>query len=88
VSPSEARAELFGWLVRKGKGLDPATLTRSTRLLEGRHITSLQIPDLLLFLESLREHPIDVTRLRAGDFDDIDTICARYLSGCESEVQC
>jgi hypothetical protein len=52
-------------------------------LLERRYLTSLQLPELLLFLEALRGEAIDVTSLRAGDFRDIDTICARYLTGAE-----
>ncbi len=70
---------LFAWVLRKGKGLTPETLTGTTPLLEGRHVTSLQIPELILYLEHLRGEPIDVMAMKAGDFRDLDTICTRFL---------
>lgn len=84
-SLAEDRGALFQWVLRKGRGVDPTTLTGSTPLLDGRHLNSLHIPDLLLFIEQLRGRPVDISRLRAGDFRDLDTICARFLAGDHKE---
>lgn len=80
TTSTDPRQGLIAWVERKARGLDGQVLTGSTPLLSGGHLRSLHIPELLLYLEELRGSPVDVTRLRAGDFDDIDTICSRFLA--------
>jgi len=72
---------LRSWVARKAKDLPPEGLTDDLPLLEGRHLTSLHIPELILLLEALRGEAIDVERLQAGDFRDLRTIAARFLVG-------
>jgi hypothetical protein len=72
---------LRGWVARKAKGLPPEGLADDLPLLEGRYLTSLHIPELILLLEGLRGEAIDVERLQAGDFRDLRTIAARFLVG-------
>jgi hypothetical protein len=78
VASVEAAA-LREWVARKARDLPPAGLTDDLPLLEGRHLTSLHIPELILLLEGLRGETIDVERLQAGDFRDLRTISARFL---------
>jgi hypothetical protein len=85
MTHADSRALLVDWVLERGKGLTRETLAGDTPLLERRHLTSLQLPELLLFLEALRDAPIDVTKLCAGDLQDIDTICDRYLAGTGQE---
>jgi hypothetical protein len=68
------------WIAGKAKGLPPEGLADDLPLLEGRHLTSLHIPELILLLERLRGRAIDVQGLRAGDFRDVSTIAARFLT--------
>jgi len=72
---------LRSWVARKAKDLPPEGLTDDLPLLEGRYLTSLHIPELILLLEALRGEAIDVERLQAGDFRDLRTIAARFLIG-------
>ena len=58
-----------------GDGFDDRTPLIASRLL-----TSLQVTDLLLFLEELRGTPLDPRSLRPGVFRDIDTIAATFLA--------
>jgi len=81
--PSAVR-DLRSWLLANGRNLREDTLTDSTALFEQRHITSIQVPDLLLLIESLRGKAIDLAALRPGDLKDLRTITARFLS--ESHV--
>ncbi|HWL85006.1 MAG TPA: hypothetical protein VNO21_04355 [Polyangiaceae bacterium] len=74
-----AREEVRNWVLLHAKDLSEASLTDTTPLLEARHITSLLVPDLLLLLESLRQEPIDLANLKAGDLRDLRTIYARFL---------
>jgi hypothetical protein len=88
MTHADSRAQLVEWVLERGNGLTRETLAGDTPLLERRHLTSLQLPELLLLLEALRDAPIDVTKLCAGDLRDINTICERYLgdAGQESEA--
>lgn len=74
-----ARAEVRHWVLRNATDLTEDRLTETTPLLEGRIITSLHIPELLLLLERLRCRPIDLSALRPGDLKDLATIYARFL---------
>jgi hypothetical protein len=76
---SEPIAQLRAWVSARASDLPPGGLTDDLPLLAGRHLTSLHIPELILFLERLRRQPIDVEVLGAGDFRDVATIAARFL---------
>jgi hypothetical protein len=78
--PTTALTELRSWVAAKGKDLPPDGPADDLPLLEGRHLTSLHIPELILLLERLRGRAIDVEELQAGDFRDIRTIAARFLA--------
>ena len=77
-SEQEIREALRSWVLSKARNFDGSTLTDSTPLFEERQLTSLHVPELLLFLERLRGGPIDVDDLRPGDFRDIDTLVLRF----------
>lgn len=82
VTPApSALDQLRRWILKNARGLTEETLDETTPLLAGRHLTSLQVPELLLFIESLRREPIDVSKLGEGDLKDIRTICERFLTG-------
>jgi hypothetical protein len=80
MSTTTGRTQLEEWLLERGDGLTREGLTGDTPLLERRHLTSLQLPELLLFHETVRGEPIDVMSLTTGDLRDVDTICARFLT--------
>ena len=75
-----ARQAIRAWVRQHSpSGLDAAFDDR-TPLIASRLLTSLQITDLLLFLEELRGEPLDPASLRPGVFRDIDTIYATFLA--------
>ncbi|WP_290062218.1 hypothetical protein [Amycolatopsis solani] len=78
--PSELD-EVRTWVVAKATGLPPGELTDDLPLLEGRILTSLHVPELILLLERLRGEPIDVEQLRPGDFHSLRVIADRFLGG-------
>jgi hypothetical protein len=67
------------WIVSASGRIARDELRDDTALLESRIITSLQVMDLILFVESLARRPVDVERLAPGAFRDIDTICRTFL---------
>ena len=50
-----------------------------TPLLANRLIDSLQLMELVLFLEELTDRPLRAEQLVPGAFSDIDTICRRFF---------
>jgi hypothetical protein len=72
-------AALRAWIAQRAGGLPPEGLTDDLPLLEGRHLTSLHIPELILLLERLSGAAIDVQRLQPGDFRDVATIARQFL---------
>ncbi len=76
---ADIRQELRTWVGQHGRNLQPGELRDTTPILEQRIISSLQIIDMILFLESLAERPIAIGELKPGAFKDIDTICRTFF---------
>jgi acyl carrier protein len=73
------KERLRAWIVEHGKRIDAADLRDDTPLLERRILTSLQIADLLLFLEELRDAPIDLEGLSGAAFRDLSSLVQTFL---------
>jgi acyl carrier protein len=56
-----------------------AELRDDTPLVSGGLIDSLRLTELILFLEELREAPLDVEQLQPGSFRDLATIRRVFL---------
>lgn len=74
MTSTEIRQALRQWVLERNASLEPAQLNDDTPLLSQRLVTSLQVTDLLLFIESLRQRPVEVESLTSGSFRDIHTI--------------
>lgn len=77
------RAAVRSFVLGLNPGLDPAELRDDTPLVTTRLVTSRDILDLLLLVESLRRRPIDPRTLVASTFADIDAIVRALLSGTD-----
>lgn len=80
----EIRATLRDWVVRTNGKVSPSDIQDDTPILERRIVKSLDIMDLILFLEELRGRPIDVEKLKPGVFRDIDAIWRNFFDGAPS----
>ena len=78
-SESENRQALRDWVIRKNGKMRAEELDDQTPIIERRIITSVQVMDLILFLEELRGEPIDVTDLKVGVFRSIDAIYRNFF---------
>jgi acyl carrier protein len=78
-SEAEVRETLRGWLCRTGGKVRPEQLRDDTPILERRLISSLQVMELILFLEQLRGAPVDAEAIRPGAFRDIDSIYQSFF---------
>jgi acyl carrier protein len=77
------RDAVRAWILQKAPKLDPALLTDDTQILKERLITSLQIMDLILFIESRRKGSIDRTRMKPENFQTIRGICDAFFGGAD-----
>ncbi len=68
------------WVLERNPDLKEADLADDTPLIERRYLTSLQVTDLLMFLEELRGAPVDPAHLEPGVFRSIDTIHQAFLA--------
>ena len=76
-----AREALREFVLDLNPEFDEAKLQGDTPLLETRLLTSRNVLELLLLVESLREAPIDPRTLVPRTFADIDSIVATLLTG-------
>lgn len=73
------KSVLRRWILARNTGIQPQELADDTLILKGRILTSLQLMDLILFLEELRERAIKTDCLRPGAFDTVDAIYETFL---------
>ena len=80
----EIRHALRDWVVRTNGKVAPNEIQGDTPILERRIVKSLDVMDLILFLEELRGRPIDVEKLKPGVFRNIDAIWENFFEGASS----
>lgn len=77
---STAKDRLRAWVLENGRRVDGVELTDETPLLEKRILSSLQIADLLLFLEELRGTPVELEGLTGSSFRDLGSMSRAFLA--------
>lgn len=75
----EARKALRDWIIKTNGKIRPEDLTDETAIIERRIISSLQVMDLLLFLEALTGKSVDVEKLKPGIFQNINTLYENFF---------
>lgn len=75
----QIRQALRDWIVANSGKVVPEELTGATPIIERRIISSVQVMDLILFLEQLGGKPIDVERLEPGAFHSIEAIVRGFF---------
>ena len=78
-SEDEIRQGLREWIAKTNGRMRPEDLGDQTPIIEQRIISSLQVMDLIFFLEQLSGRPIEVDNLKPGVFRDIDTIYQNFF---------
>ena len=77
--PTAARAQLHEWVLAKNGRMAAAELTDDTLILARRVVNSLQVMDLILFIERLRGVPVDVRQIKPGCFRSIGAIVESFF---------
>ena len=84
MTEPEVREALRRWVRDRNPDLAAGEPDDATPLIERRYLTSLQVADLLVHIERLRQAPVDPTALRPGAFRSIDAIWAAFFAGARS----
>ena len=77
----EIRQALREWVLKNSSKIETNELNDNTPLIEQRIIKSVQIMDLILFIEKLRDRSIEVDSLKPGTFRNIDAIYNNFFAG-------
>ena len=75
-----SRDALREWIRQRNPDIPPGEPADGTRIIERRYLTSLQVADLLLYIEELRQAPVDPSRRKPGGFASIDSIPAAFFA--------
>ncbi len=79
MNADETRAHLRQWVLDNSKQPELSDVQDDTEILERRLITSLQIMDLILYLEHLLGRPVDVSRIQPGAFATVHAIYETFF---------
>ena len=80
ITEKDAREQLKNWIVSHSKK-QIESLADDTNIIEERIITSVQILDLILFIESITGTSISLALMKPGSFRSVDTIYHAFISG-------
>jgi len=75
----ELRKQLRDWIYDRAKD-KPARLEDRTPILDDGILSSLDIVELVLFIENLRGSEVDVDALQPESFRDVDAIWKSFFS--------
>jgi acyl carrier protein len=75
----DLRLALRAWLLERSPSLVRAEFRDTTPLIERGILSSLQVVELLLWIEQVTGQPVDMAALVPGSFRDVNSICERFL---------
>lgn len=76
-SAAEIKQMLRQWVLDQARA--PVQVDDDTQILEQRLIKSVQIMDLILYLEYLRGAPVEIEQLAPGAFASVNAIYERFF---------
>ena len=80
MQESDVRSKLRDWILKHAKTPPGAGLNDQTQLLEDGILSSLDIVEFVLFIESLRGEDVDVEDIEPEVFTSIDTLHAAFFA--------
>jgi acyl carrier protein len=76
---TEIKIALRDWIVEANGKIELKQLSYETPIIEQRIITSLQVMDLIFFIEKLSNASIEVEGLKVGVFRNINSIYDNFF---------
>lgn len=75
----ETKQAIREWVSKKSKDCAIESIKDDTLILEKRIITSVQIMDLILYLENITGLPVNIDQVQPGVFSSIDSIYTAFF---------
>ncbi len=75
---SDLKSRVREWILQANPKVDGSTLTEDTPLLENKILSSIQLMDLILFLEHVQGQPVDIDQVKPENFYSLNTICTAF----------
>jgi len=72
------------WLYQINPLVRPGEITSSTPLLQEGVLNSIQLMELILYIERLSERPIEIEALKPSSFKTVDSIYRHFFQGVRS----
>lgn len=82
-SEEEVRQALRDWVIKTSGKIQAGELTDETPIIEQRIISSLQVMDLILFIEKLSNRSIEVDELKVGVFKTINALYENFFRNAQ-----
>lgn len=79
TAQNDVRGALRRWVAQASGKIAEEDLADHTPIFRDGILKSVQIGDLILYIEELTEHSVDVEKITPGVFRDIDTICRSFF---------
>jgi acyl carrier protein len=76
---SGVRDALRRWIAQTSGKASADELADDTPLFRSGILKSVQVTDLILYIEELSERPVDIESIKPGVFRDIDTIYESFF---------
>lgn len=80
MQESDVRTKLRDWILKHAKAAPTSAFSDQTLLLEEGILSSLDIVEFVLFIESLRGEDVDVDDIEPEVFTSIDTLVAAFFA--------
>ncbi|WP_295640425.1 hypothetical protein [uncultured Methylibium sp.] len=80
MQESDVRTKLRDWILKHAKTAPSSAFSDQTQLLEEGILSSLDIVEFVLFIESLRGEDVDVDDIEPEVFTSIDTLVAAFFA--------
>ena len=80
MQESDVRSKLRDWILKHAKTAPGAGFSDRTQLLEDGILSSLDIVEFVLFIESLRGEDVDIEDIEPEVFTSIDTLHAAFFA--------
>ena len=80
MQESDVRSKLRDWIIKHAKTSPGSGFNDQTQLLEDGILSSLDIVEFVLFIESLRGEDVDVDDIEPEVFTSIDTLHAAFFA--------
>lgn len=79
MNESEIRRQLRDWILKRSKNPPKGAFTDATEILEEGILSSLDVVEFVLYIESLRGDEVDTDAIEPEAFTSIDTLYTTFF---------